>query len=130
MTRRNEMFGRLLKAVISSIANIEGKAAPVVAEDLDLHKKAVRDAVEVGDQRSIIGNKNKLAAIIMEQGQLEHAEAGLTTHYVTAQQYNYRRRMAAIQLLLAQIYTLRDEMMAVTSAGDLFKSMGIRKNIE
>src|SRR5215216_365600 len=34
MTRRNDMFGRLLKAGISSIANIEGKTAPIVEDDL------------------------------------------------------------------------------------------------
>ncbi|MDP9313261.1 MAG: NB-ARC domain-containing protein [Chloroflexota bacterium] len=34
MSRRNEMFGRLLKAGISSIANCEGKTAPVIEEEL------------------------------------------------------------------------------------------------
>jgi hypothetical protein len=34
MTRRSETFGRLLKAGISSIANCEGKTAPVVEDEL------------------------------------------------------------------------------------------------
>src|SRR4051812_42776911 len=34
MTKRSETFGRLLKAGISSIANVEGKTAPVVEDDL------------------------------------------------------------------------------------------------
>jgi tetratricopeptide (TPR) repeat protein len=34
MARRNEIFGRLLKAGISSIANIEGKTAPRIEEEL------------------------------------------------------------------------------------------------
>jgi hypothetical protein len=34
MTKRSEKFGQLLKAGISSIANIEGKTTPIVEEDL------------------------------------------------------------------------------------------------
>lgn len=43
MTTRSEQFGKLLKAGISSIANCEGKTAPVIEEDL-------------GDQIGVAGN--------------------------------------------------------------------------
>ena len=34
MTNRSELFGRLLKAGISSISHLEGKTAPIVEDDL------------------------------------------------------------------------------------------------
>src|SRR5437660_1181341 len=34
MAQRNELFGRLLKAGIGSIAHYEGKTAPVIEDDL------------------------------------------------------------------------------------------------
>jgi tetratricopeptide (TPR) repeat protein len=99
-----------------------------------LYQESLRDAVRIGDQRSITGNTIELAAITLEQGHLERAEADLATCYATAQQYHDRRRMGEIQRLLARIRILRGDVpaahAALTSAADLFERMGMRRELD
>jgi tetratricopeptide (TPR) repeat protein len=105
-----------------------------LAEAQRLYQESLRDAIQIGDQRSITGNTIKLAAINIEQGELVRAETELNGCYASAQQYHDRRRMGEIQRLLARAQALRGDMpaahAALTSAVDLFERMGMRRELD
>jgi tetratricopeptide (TPR) repeat protein len=104
-----------------------------LVEAHDLYQESLRDAIRIGDQRSISGNMIKLAAIELEQGQIERAEADLAACYTTVQQHHDRRRMGELQRLLARIHSLRGDASAareaLATASDLFERMGMRREL-
>jgi tetratricopeptide (TPR) repeat protein len=81
-----------------------------------LYSHALDDAERIGDLRSVVGNRIKLALIDLDRGNMADAETALTACYSTAQQYHDRRRMGEIRYLLARIYMGRSDTLAAHSA--------------
>jgi tetratricopeptide (TPR) repeat protein len=105
----------------------QGKTAEAQA----LYDAALADAMRIGDRRSVLGNRIKLALIELETGHVERAEEMLIECHTEAQQLKDRRRQAEIERHLARIQILRGNFPAardvLRSATDLFERFGMQR---
>ena len=104
-----------------------------LSESRQLFRDSLYDAEEKGDQRSVNGNRIRLAAIALDCGNLEEAASLLEGCCLQAQRYKDRRRMSEIQPLLARLHTLRGDIPAarasLSEAIDLFERLGMRREL-
>lgn len=98
-----------------------------------LFQESLHDAEKKGVQRSVIGNRIKLAAINLDCGNIKEADEMLEMCRLDAQRYKDQRRMSEIQPLLARLHTLRGDLpaarTALTEAIDLFERLGMRREL-
>ncbi|GAB4190002.1 MAG: tetratricopeptide repeat protein [Roseiflexaceae bacterium] len=99
-----------------------------------LFRESLDDAVRIGDQRTVMGNTLKLAAMDLEDGDLEATEAGLKQAVASAMHYRDRRRLAEAKLLLGQLLAQRGNTVgarqALAEAIDLLERLGKRRLLE
>jgi tetratricopeptide (TPR) repeat protein len=113
---------RWLAACVYQRGDLEGAQA--------LYRESLEDAVRCGDQRSVIGNSLKLAAIEMEQGNLEQAAQTLAACRPVAEELQDRRRLGELHVLTARLARLQGDVALARSelglAVDLFERLGMR----
>jgi tetratricopeptide (TPR) repeat protein len=104
-----------------------------LAEARQLFQASLQDAERIGDRRSIIGNKIRLAAIDLEEGDLEEAAKTLAECNEQAHLHQDRRRLSEIQPLAARLHILRGDIpaarAALMEAIDLFERLGMRRKL-
>jgi hypothetical protein len=104
-----------------------------IAAAQQLYRESLQDAIQIGDQRSAVGNSLKLAAIDLDLGNLADAEATLEQCRATAEQFQDRRRLGELQGLVARLHILRGDgpaaYAALVSASDLFERLGMRREL-
>jgi tetratricopeptide (TPR) repeat protein len=98
-----------------------------------LYRDSLHDAIQIGDLRSVIGNRIKLAILDREDGNIERAAALLDACYSIADQHQDRRRLGEIQRQTAEICMRRGDTaaayQALNEATDMFERMGMRREL-
>jgi len=98
-----------------------------------LYRESLADARRIGDQRSVMGNTLKLAAIDLEQGRFAEALQQLETCRALAMRFQDRRRQAECHLLLARLHRAQGDRAAareaLETALDLFERLGMRHDL-
>jgi tetratricopeptide (TPR) repeat protein len=96
-----------------------------------LYAAALADARRINDTRSITGNTLKLAAIALDQGDLEVAARALAECRAVATRYQDRRRLAECHRLFGRLYAVQGDSVAARvqweQAADLFTRMGMQR---
>ncbi len=104
------------------------------AEARRLFRESLDDAVRIGDQRTVMGNTLKLAAMDLDEGDLDTAAAGLGRAIASAERYRDRRRLAEAQLLRGRLLALRGDQagahQALGEAIDLSERLGMRRLLD
>ncbi|HEU4324245.1 MAG TPA: NB-ARC domain-containing protein [Roseiflexaceae bacterium] len=99
-----------------------------------LFRESLDDAVRSGDQRTVMGNTLKLAAMDLEDGDLPAAAAGLERAIASAERYGDRRRLAEAHLLRGHLLARRGDAagahQALAEAIDLSERLGMRRLLE
>jgi tetratricopeptide (TPR) repeat protein len=105
-----------------------------IAEAQQLFRDSLRDAARIGDQRSVIGNTLRLAAIDLDQGDIEGAASALAECRVIAEHLQDRRRLAEFHRLSARLHTMRGDhpaaREALAAASDLFERLGMWHEVD
>jgi tetratricopeptide (TPR) repeat protein len=103
-------------------------------EAQQLYRESLRDAIQIGDQRSVIGNTLRLAGIDLNQGDVEGAASALAECRTTAEHLQDRRRLAEFHRLSARMHTMRGDhpaaREALAAASDLFERLGMRRELD
>lgn len=98
-----------------------------------LYRESLHHALQINDQRSIVGNQLKLAAIDLDQGRTADAEAALTACRATAEHFRDRRRLGELHSLTARLHLLRGDIpaarAALMTAIDLFERLRMRREL-
>jgi len=105
-----------------------------LAEARQLYGESLQDAIQIGDQRSVVGNMLKLAAIDLDQGNIASAEAALAECRATAEHLQDRRRLGELHRLSARLHIFRGDHLAARAdlavAIDLFERMGMHRELD
>jgi tetratricopeptide (TPR) repeat protein len=105
----------------------------IPAEARELYRDSLHDAIQIGDLRSVTGNRIKLATIDLADGNIESAKALLDACFSIAEQHQDRRRLGEIQRRIAGIHIHRGDTaaayQALNEATDLFERMGMRREL-
>lgn len=102
--------------------------------DLDqaqqLYSASLQDAYAINDQRSIVGNSLKLAAIELDRGNTSAAQETLDACRATAERLHDRRRLGEFCRLSARIAAMHGDTQAaceaLTTAINLFERLGMQ----
>ena len=104
-----------------------------LAEAQQLFRDSLQDALQIQDQRSVIGNMLKLVAIDLDQGNTVDAQARLAECHAAAEYLQDRRRLAEVHRLSARMHRMRGDQRAAESellaAIDLFERLGMRREL-
>jgi tetratricopeptide (TPR) repeat protein len=102
-------------------------------EAQQLFHESLQDAIQIADQRSVIGNMLKLVAIDLDQGTIAGVAAQLAECRSFAERLQDRRRLAEIHRLSARLHSLRGDYPAAGAelalAIDLFERLGMRREL-
>ncbi|HMQ31334.1 MAG TPA: hypothetical protein PKD53_11430 [Chloroflexaceae bacterium] len=103
-------------------------------EAIVLYRASLADAEACNDTRSITGNSLRLAALDIERGNLERAEAELARCRELAERHQDGRRLAEYYELAADLLAARGDRAradaALAAATDLLARMGMRGRAE
>lgn len=98
-----------------------------------LYREALQDAHQINDQRSVVGNQLKLAAIDLDQGRTAEAEAALTACRAITERFRDRRRLGELHSLTARLHILRGDLPSARTslmiAIDLFERLRMRREL-